>query len=139
MRTLNPEMAMANRNNRQTTIWTWRDLDGDRDYDTGGLLPSDRIGFPFYCRRYQYDPQPRRGTPISDEFAVSYERQLTVHGPPGDRDLRMQLNLRRLLEVNRPPSAYNIPVTNLDPAPDGSPRTSDDPVPRLPITSIRAR
>ena len=129
MRTLNPEMAMANRNNRQTTIWTWRDLDGDRDYDTGEVnFDPNGSDFRSIAGVTNTIPNPDEEQPISDEFAVSYERQLT--GSWATRTTAIyarNFNLRRLLEVNRPPSAYNIPVTNLDPGPDGVARTSDDP------------
>ena len=33
----------------------------------------------------------------------------------------------RFLNIRRPPEAYNIPITNPDPGPDGAVRTADDP------------
>ena len=35
LREVNPEVVTANRNNRATSTWTWRDLDNNRDYDRG--------------------------------------------------------------------------------------------------------
>jgi hypothetical protein len=129
MRTLNPEMAMANRNNRQTTIWTWRDLNGNRDYDAGEVdLNPNGNDFRSISGVTNTIPNPDEKQPRSDEFSLSFERELT--GTLSFRTTGIyarNYNLRRLLEVNRPPSAYNIPVTNRDPGPDGLLNTSDDP------------
>ena len=35
LREVNPEVTAANRNNRATTTWVWRDLNNNRDYDAG--------------------------------------------------------------------------------------------------------
>ena len=35
LREVNPEVAVANRNNRATSTWVWRDLNNNRDYDPG--------------------------------------------------------------------------------------------------------
>jgi hypothetical protein len=129
MRTLNPEMAMANRNNRQTTTWNWRDLNLNRDYDAGEVnFDPNGSDFRSISGVTNTLPNPDERQPKSDEFAVSFERELT-----STLSLRTTAiyarnwDLRRLLEVQRPPSAYNIPITNRDPGPDGTLNTTDDP------------
>ena len=129
MRTLNPEMAMANRNNRQTTIWTWRDLNGNRDYNPGEVNFDPNGGdFRSISGVTNTIPNPDERQPKSDEFAISFERELT--GTLSFRTTGIyarNYDLRRLLEVSRPPSIYNIPVTNRDPGVDGALNTADDP------------
>jgi len=129
MRTLNPEMAMANRNNRQTTTWTWHDLDQDRDYDPGEVnFDPNGLDFRSIAGVTNTIPNPDERQPKSDEFALSFEHQLTSTMSFRTTGIYARnWDLRRLLEVQRPPSAYNIPITNRDPGPDGTLNTADDP------------
>ncbi|MGE3844600.1 MAG: carboxypeptidase regulatory-like domain-containing protein [Vicinamibacterales bacterium] len=129
MRTLNPEMAMANRNNRQTTTWVWRDLNGNRDYDPGEVnLDPNGPDFRSIAGVTNTIPNPDETQPKSDEFALSFERELTQSLSVRTTGIYARnFNLRRLLEIDRPPDVYNIPITNPDPGPDGVVGTGDDP------------
>ena len=128
MRTLNPEMAMANRNNRQTTTWTWHD-NGNRQYDAGEVnLNPNGPDFRSISGVTNTLPNPDEKQPKSDEFAVSFERELTSTLSFRTTAIYARnWDLRRLLEVQRPYSAYNIPITNRDPGRDGTLNTADDP------------
>jgi hypothetical protein len=73
-------------------------------------------------------PNPNEKEPKTDEFSLSFERELIPN-------LAMRItgvysrtsNPYRLLNNLRPYSAYNIPITQPDPGPDGKVGTADDP------------
>jgi len=129
MRMLNPEVVMTNRNNRQTTTWTWRDLNGNRDYDPGEVnLDPNGPDFRSISGVTNTIPNPDEQQPKSDEFALSFEKQiLELWSLRTTGIYARNFNLRRLLELDRPYEAYNVSITNPDPGPDGRVGTPDDP------------
>ena len=119
-------------NNATATTWDWRDLNGNRDYDTGEVN-LDPNGPDFRsiagvtttgaAARVNPDEKP----PMSDQFSATFEHEL-----PGNWAVRAtgiyatNFDEYRLIEVDRPFSTYNVPITNQDPGPDGRLGTADD-------------
>ena len=128
MRDLNPEMVFANRNNRQTSTWVWRDLNNNRDYDPGEVnLDPNGSDFRTISGVTDAVPNPNEKQPKSEEFSLSAERELKGNWSVRATGIYAKnYNLRRLRELNRPPEVYNIPVTNIDPGPDGNVATTAD-------------
>ena len=62
---------------------------------------------------------------MSDEYGVSLERELMANRVAGQRHL-FQLQTYPNGEFRRPYETYNIPVTRLDPGPDGVLGNTDD-------------
>ena len=128
------DMQIANLNTISQARYRWRDLNGNRDYDPGevNLDPNgadfiDRtlrgIGSAFGGGLINPDTSQR----YQDELLLSVEQQLMA-----DWALRATgvyasaKNQWRLANSLRPYEAYNIPITNLDPGPDGVRGTPDD-------------
>ncbi len=128
LRDIDPDLTTANRNGPQTTTWTWRDLNGNRDYDPGEVnLDPNGPDFLSIAGVTNAIPNPDENQPKTDEFSLTFEREM-----PAKWGLRLtgvysrNFDLRRLAEPLRPRSAYSIPVTNQDPGPDGRVGTADD-------------
>ena len=129
LRDLLPELTRVAKNNSQQTTWTWRDLNGNRDYNTGEVN-LDPNGGDFQCIAGVTNTEinPDEPQPKSDEWSLTFERDL-------GRNLAIRatgvyatnFDLRRLEEIYRPRTAYNIPITNRNPGYDGIVNTSDDP------------
>ena len=129
MREVNPEVVAANRNNRTTTRWLWHDLNGNRDYDRGEVdLRPNSDDFLQISGVTDAVPNPDEPMPKSDEWSLTFERELPLGwGVRTTAVYATNFDLRRTLEIDRPYEAYNIPITNPDPGPDGAVRTGDDP------------
>jgi hypothetical protein len=129
LRDLLPELTRVAKNNSQQTTWTWRDLNGDRDYDPGEVnLDPNGPDFQGISGVTNTEINPNEPQPKSDEWSLTFERDL-------GRNLAVRMtgvyatnfDLRRLEEIRRPRSAYTIPITNANPGYDGIVGTSDDP------------
>ncbi len=60
LREVNPEIVNANRNNRANSLWTWRDLNNNRNYDPRRSQPrSERSGLPVDIGRDRRGAQSR--------------------------------------------------------------------------------
>jgi hypothetical protein len=108
--------------------YRWRDLNNNRDYDPGevNLDPNG----PDYLNQLLNLGQanPDLVAPTSDEINASLERELIPN--LAVRVLGVYSKNRnnyRVANVLRPYEAFNIPVTNPDPGPDGRVGTADDP------------
>jgi len=128
------EMGIANLNTHLQTAFRWRDLNNNRLFDPGEVN-FDREGPDFVSTTVFVGgaqsggvPNPNERPPKSDQFDVSLERQVIpnlavritgIYSKDTDT-YRIQNNLR-------PYGAYNIPITNPDPGPDGRVGTADDP------------
>jgi Carboxypeptidase regulatory-like domain len=129
MREIDPEVTTSNRNVKTATTWAWRDLNRNGDYDAGEVN-LDPNGPDFVSIAGSTDAQvnPNELQPKVDEFSLALERVLMP-----DFAVRMTgiysraFNTFRTLNIRRPYEAFNIPVTNPDPGPDGAVGTSDDP------------
>ena len=106
----------------------WRDLDGNRDY-TAGEVNLDPNGPDFISdagssnARLNSDLKPDMTT----EMTLGVEREVMQN--LGVRVLYVNKKVTDrfgVLNVARPRSAYNIPLTRRDPGPDGLLNTADD-------------
>ena len=129
LRSTGAEINNFNRNGQRTMTYDWRDLNGDRDYDPGEVN-LDPNGSDFRSGGAQLNAflNPDERIPGAEEYSVGFERQLTstIAVRVGGVYLR-NFNVNRNLNPLRPYSAFSIPITSLDPGPDGAPNTSDDP------------
>ena len=134
------------------TTYTWRDLNGDLDYDENGpevnldpngpdFLPSsprrDRLNFTTPVQGLLNLDQTPMGT---DQFTLTLERELAP-----DVGLRVSgfyirtFDELRYTNTARPFEAYNVPVSQTDPGPDGVVGNADDPGGPSVISSIPPR
>jgi hypothetical protein len=124
------EASGLNGNASRTTIWTWHDLNGNRDYDPGEVNFDANNGpdFVSVSAGVSRVPNPDEKQPKSDQFSLTFEREL-VDGWTGRVTgvYSRNFNTARLLTIARPYDAYNIPITRPDPGPDNVLNTSDDP------------
>lgn len=128
------EIRNANGNDRIETTYTWRDLNGDKNWNPSqaGEVNLDPNGPDFVDSVTSVgtprEPNPDELQPTVDEFSLNLEHELVAN-------LSMRVtgvytrenNLRRLQGIFRPYDSYSIPVTNSDPGPDGIRGTADDP------------
>lgn len=111
-----------------TSLYTWRDSNNNKAWDPGEVN-LDPAGPDFVSRTGAATrvPNPDEQAPVVDEFSVNLEHELRP-------SLALRLsgvftrehNLRRLLNTSRSYASFGIPVTNLDPGPDGRLNTADD-------------
>jgi Carboxypeptidase regulatory-like domain len=129
LREVNPEIVNANRNNRAGSLWTWRDLNNNRDYDSGEVnLDPNGSDFRSISGVTDAVPNPVEPQPKSDEFSLTFEREVLRNlGVRTTAVYARNFNLRRLQELYRPYEIYNIPITRPDPGPDGLVGSTDDP------------
>ena len=129
LRNLNPDVVATNRANGTTTTWNWHDLNGNRAYEPGEVnLDPNGPDFRSIAGVTDAVPNPDELAPKEDEWVLSFERQIAgAWAVRASGIYTKNFNVRRLVETSRPYSAYNIPVTNPDPGPDGVLKTADDP------------
>ncbi len=129
LRELIPDLEQTNRNNPTTTLWNWRDLNGNRDYDAGEVnLDPNGPDFQGLAGVTDAVPNPDEKQPKTDEFSLTFERELIANWAVRVSGIYSRnFNQQRLAEINRPPEVYNIPITNPDPGPDGRVGSADDP------------
>jgi hypothetical protein len=129
LREVNPEVTAANRNNRATTTWRWRDLNNNRDYDPGEVNLNPNEGdFLSISGVTDAVPNPDENQPMSDEWSVTFERELARAWAFRTTGIYAKnFNLRRTEEIYRPYSVYNTPITVRDPGNDGLAGNADDP------------
>lgn len=117
-----------NLNGQTTTTYRWRDLNGNNDYDAGEVN-LDRNGPDFISTAGAATTplNPDLDQPLTSEWSVSFEREVasnfSVRATYVDKALSGQFDD---LNVLRPYSAYNIPITRPDPGPDGVLGNGDD-------------
>ena len=121
LREVNPEVVAANRNNRATSTWVWRDNNNNRDYDPGEVnLDPNEGDFRSIAGVTDAVPNPVEPQPKSDEWSLTFERELLRNvGLRTTAVYARNFNLRRLQELYRPYELYNIPITGADPGEDG--------------------
>jgi hypothetical protein len=126
---LRQDLMPTNRNNAQTTNWTWHDLNGNRAYESGEVnLDPNGPDFQGLSGSTDAVPNPNEKQGKTDEFSMTLERELVANWALRATGIYSRnFNQTRLLELNRPPEVYNIPITSPDPGPDGRVGTSDDP------------
>jgi len=128
----NTEAALSGSYNQLTiftTDYRWHDLNNDGRYQPGEVN-LDTNGLDFISTTSAANTPPNPGLRVShiQEISASLERELApnlaarvlyVMKRSGD-DFSSNIN------VLRPPSAYNIPITRRDPGPDGVLGTGDE-------------
>ena len=115
-------------------IFDWRDLNGNNDWDAGetnrdpnGADFIETLANEFGELAPQFVPNPDEKLVIFDEFSLAFERELMANFSLRATGIYSQTkNVQRQLNPFRPYEAYNIPVTNQDPGPDGDLGTGDD-------------
>ncbi len=129
LRQLNNEVVNVNRNNRQTTTWLWHDNNLNRDYDPGEVnFNPNGSDFQQIAGVTNAVPNPDENQPLSDEWSLSFEREVKGHWALRTTGIYAKnFKLRRLAEISRPYDAYSIAITNPDPGPDNARGTADDP------------
>ena len=113
---------LYNPNGLNTTAYRWNDWNGNRDYDAGelGAFVSSAGGLSTIVNRSVEQPKV-------DELTASYERQImSDFSARVSYVYKKERNQIQFVQVNRPFSAFTIPITTTDPGPDGVVGTSDD-------------
>jgi outer membrane receptor protein involved in Fe transport len=130
LRELQPDLTSINLNGPATTTWDWHDNNGNRLYDAGevNLDPngSDFRSVTGIGGNVNGVVNPNEKQPKTDEFSATLERELIANTAvrvtgvyTHNRDSYM------LSDISRE-GQYTIPITNLDPGPDGRLGTGDD-------------
>lgn len=120
--------AAYNRNTRTTTNYRWRDLNGNRDYDPGEVnLDVDGADFIGVTGATNNILNPDLQQPVTHEVSASVEREIAANfSAKAMWVYKRQNNLYRDINVLRPYDVYNVPITRVDPGPDGLNGTGDD-------------
>jgi hypothetical protein len=128
LRNLNPNEYAA-------TLYRWNDVNGNKQFDPGelgafvqtlgGATVQATPGSTVNAVRAVYNPNVQQ--PKADEVTLTLERQLgaSLMARVGYVYLR-ESSLYQLVNTARPASAYTIPITGVDPGPDGKVGTADD-------------
>ena len=129
LRSTGAEINNFNKNGQRTMTYDWHDLNGDRDYDPGevNLNPN---GGDFRSGGAQLNAflNPDENIPGAEEYSLGFERQLTRTVAVRVSGVYLKnFNVNRNLNPLRPYEVYTIPISRLDPGPDGVNNTSDDP------------
>ena len=129
------ELQTANRNVITTTLYRWRDLNGNRNYDAGetnlalnstDFLSQTLSGQGGALANGVANPNERQ--PYTDEYSVQFEREVVPNFAMRLTGAHSRaLDQQRLANLRRPYELYNIPITNRDPGPDGTLNNADDP------------
>jgi hypothetical protein len=129
------ELQTANRNVITTTLYRWRDLNGNRNYDPGETNLS-LSGTDFLSQTLSGQggalangvANPNEQQPYTDEYSVQFEHELVPNFAMRVTGAHSRaLRQYRLANLRRPFESYSIPITNRDPGPDGVVNTADDP------------
>ena len=129
------ELQTANRNVITTTIYRWRDLNGNRNYDPGETNLS--LNGPDFLSQTLSGQggalangvaNLNETQPYTDEYSVQFERELMPNFAMRLTGAHSRaLNQQRLANLRRPYELFSIPISNRDPGPDGTVGTPDDP------------
>jgi Carboxypeptidase regulatory-like domain len=134
MRQLDPDAQRVNQMNQAYGIYLWHDLNGNSDYNDGEVN-RDPNGPDFVeTTGPEFDPTVPKGVVNpnekqfkQDEFSASFERELVANFAMRVTGVYSRtMNMNRIQNNFRPYEAYNIPITNRDPGPDGERGTADD-------------
>lgn len=128
-----PELSVSDPLVRTTVTYSWRDLNGNRDYDPGEVNLNPNLGtaqggdFVSQVGGSNTVANPNEREPRSDEFSLTLERELMANFALRVSGIYSRYHdTYRLENVRRPYGTYSVPITNQDPGPDGILGTSDD-------------
>jgi hypothetical protein len=121
------DVSRLNQNIFIQTTYTWRDLNGNLDYDTGEVnLDLNGPDFVSQTGGTTRAINPDERQPKTDEFSLNLEHQLSSSLAFRVTGVYTRLFDRRVLqEVLRPYESYNIPIRFPDPGPNGQSPTGD--------------
>jgi hypothetical protein len=111
-----------NRNAANSATYRWNDLNGNKDYNDGefGAFVSSTGASSSVSN-------PDLEQPKTHEVTASIERQIASNfSTRASYIYRREVDRYQSVNILRPASAYSIPVTAIDPGPDGVLNTSDD-------------
>jgi hypothetical protein len=129
LRELNPDVASLNQNVATTTTWDWHDNNGNKLYEPGEVNldpngPDFRSIVGAASALGVVNPNEKQ--PKTDEFSLTFERELIANTAVRMTGVYSRnFNVYSLTEISRD-GQYTIPITNLDPGPDGKLGTADD-------------
>jgi len=139
MRQLEPDALRVSNVAIRTAVYRWHDLNGNNDYDPGEVNLDlngpdfvQTVGRLSQGRSLPGAPpssvvNPDEKQPKYDELSVSLEHELISNFAVRATGLYSRtFNVLRIQNNLRPYGAYNIPITNRDPGPDGVLGTADD-------------
>jgi len=117
-----------NQNARTTYRFRWRDLNGNNDYDPGEVnLALNGPDFISVAGATNNILNPDLVEPTTHEVSLGFERELAANfSAKALYVYKKQGNGYEQVNILRPYSAWNIPVTRVDPGPDGVNGTADD-------------
>ena len=115
-------------------VYKWRDLNSNNLWDVGetnrdpnGPDFIESVGHEFAAVAPNFVPNPDEKQVMFDEWSVNLERELMANFALRVTGIYTQTkNVQGQVNNFRPYEAYNLPVTNRDPGPDGRLGTSDD-------------
>ena len=129
------ELQTANRNVITTTIYRWRDANGNRSYDPGEV--NLNLNGPDFLSQTLSGQggalangvaNANELQPYTDEYSVQFERELMPNFAMRLTGAHSRaLNQQRLANLRRPYGVYAIPISNPDPGRDGIVGSADDP------------
>jgi hypothetical protein len=122
-----------NQNARTIYRYRWRDTNGNNDYDPGEVnLALNGTDFISVTGASNNLLNPDLEQPVTHEVSLSIERELASQfSAKALYVYKRQNNGYEATNVLRPVSAWSIPITRIDPGPDGVTGTADD---RGPVT-----
>ena len=134
MRLLTPDVLNFVKNSITYSIYQWRDLNGNNDYDDGetDLNPSgpdflEQTGMEFDDLPPNFVNNPDEKQPRTDEWSMSLERELIPNFALRVTGLYTKsTDIFRVQSFLQPYESFNIPITNRDPGVDGALGTGDD-------------
>ena len=107
-----------NGNEYEATRYRWNDLNANRQFEYPGELGDFIQTEGGSTTRGIYNPDIEQ--PRTDEATLRFERQLSASlSARIGYVYKKEFNLYQLVNVARPYSVYNIPITTVDPGPDG--------------------
>ena len=123
LRELQPDLTAINLNGPATTTWDWHDTNGNKLYEAGevNLNPqgSDFRSVTGIGGNVNGLVNPNEKQPKTDEFSGTLERELVANTAVRVTGVYTHnLNSYVLSDISRE-GQYTIPITNLDPGPDG--------------------
>jgi hypothetical protein len=131
----NNDLLLVHRNSFNTVTYTWRDLNGNKDYDAGEVN-LDPNGLDFISRSAggagstlsNGIVNPNQKPTYTDEYMLQFEREVVTNF--GVRLTGVYSTVKNEVRVEntlRPYDVYTIPITRPDPGNDGVVGTADDP------------
>jgi hypothetical protein len=111
-----------------TTTYLWHDNNQNNLYETGEVnLDLNGTDYVTQTGAASAVPDPDQPQPKEDQAFAGFEHELMPNFAVRITGIYARLfNVPRRVNLLRPYEAYSIPITNLDPGPDGRPGSADD-------------